>query len=203
MKLSQLLAVVGATVLLGALVSSAAARNFSVSSQTFAALWRRVDLSGTLSGTPVECELLLAGTLHTRTSTKTVNSLIGYITAATILRCARGSATIIQSSLPWHRRYRNFTGTLPNILTTSETVTGVEWNVREPGGATCRVRRDTSSTIVAYTVTGGAVTRSDLSGTSSCTETFVGLLFNGSLSGGETNIRTSPTNGVQITVTLI
>jgi len=93
MKLSKLpLAVVGAIVLLGALVSSAGARSLSVSAQTSTALWARMDFSGPF-GT-VECEIRLSGSFHGRTSAKAVNSLSGYITEARILRCTRGGATI-------------------------------------------------------------------------------------------------------------
>src|SRR5215207_6732433 len=103
MKLSKLLlSVVGTTVLLGALVSSASARNFSISSQTNSALWARLDVRGPF-GT-IECAVLLAGSFHSRTQTKSIGTLIGYITAGTVQRCPRGGGTINQASLPWHRR---------------------------------------------------------------------------------------------------
>jgi len=195
MKFSKLLlAVVSAAVLLGAFVSSAAARNFSASEQRNTALWTRMNFSGGF-GT-VECEVKLSGSLHTRTATKTVNSLIGYITEGTVLRCARGSATINQASFPWHRRYRSFTGTLPNITSQSETVTGAEWTVREPTfGITCTVPRATSSTIGTYTVSGGTITRADVSGESPCGS------FTGRLEGSTTNVTNGA--GARITVTLI
>jgi hypothetical protein len=195
MKFSKLLlAVVGAAVLLGAFVSSASARNLSISSQTNTALWRRMDFGGGF-GT-VECEVKLSGSFHTRTIAKTVGLLVGYITEGTILRCARGSATINQASLPWHRRYRNFTGTLPNITGQSETVTGAEFTIREPTfGITCTVSRTNSSTIGTYAVSSGTITRAEVSGTSRCGE------FEGTLRGGETNVTNGA--GARITITLI
>jgi hypothetical protein len=200
MKLSKLLlAVVAAAVLLGAFVSSASARNFSTSEQRNTALWRVMNFIGGF-GT-VECEVKLSGSLHTRTASKTVNSLIGYVTEGTVLRCARGGATINQASFPWHRRYRSFTGTLPNITGQSETVTGAEWTIQEPAfEVTCTVRRETSSTIGTYSVSSGTITRAEVSGESPCLDAF---RFNhpGRLAGSETNVTNGA--GARITVRLI
>jgi hypothetical protein len=194
MKFSKLLLiVVGAAVLLGALVSSASARNLSVSSQTNTVLWRRMDFGGGF-GT-VECEVKVSGSFHSRSIAKVV-TLVGYITEGTILRCARGGATVNQASLPWHRRYRSFAGTLPNITGASETITGVEFTIREPTfGITCTVARATSSTIGTATVSSGTITRADVSGTSRCGS------FEGTLSGSETNATNGA--GARVTLTLI
>jgi len=146
----------------------------------------------------VECEVLIAGSLHTRTLTKTVNSLIGYISEATILRCARGSATIRWESLPWHRRYRCFEGTLPFIHGVCETITGAEWRLREPTfGITCIVRREASALIGTFTVGAGIVTAAALSGTSNCSE------FNATISGSERNVLEFLPGGGWITISLI
>ena len=195
MKFSKLLlAVVGASVLLGALVSSASARNLSNSSTGNRATWTRMDFNGGF-GT-VECEVVLKGSFHTRTSAKNTSTLLGYITEANVNRCARGSATVNRGSLPWHRRYRGFTGTLPNITTLSETVTGSEFTIREPTfGITCTVRRETSSTIGTYTLSSGTVTRADVSGSSPCGS------FTGTLSGSTTAVDNG--SGTRLTVTLI
>ena len=193
MKFSKLLlAVVGATVLLGALVSSASARNFSVSSQTNTALFTRLDFIGGFD--TVECEVKISGSFHSRTQVKSVGTLVGYITEATVLRCARGSATINQASLPWHRRYAGFAGTLPRITGQTENVSGAEWTIREPVfGITCTVRNATSTG--TYTVSSGTVTAAAVSGTSRCGE------FSGSLRGSTTNVTNG--SGARITVTLI
>jgi len=195
MKLKLLLAVLGAAVLLGAFVSSASARNLSLSSQTSTILWRSWEFSGGW-GTQ-ECDVKLSGSFHTRAISKSVGSLIGYVTEGSVLRCSIGSMTINQASLPWHRRYSGYAGTLPNVTGIAETFTGVEFTFRESiFGFTCTVRRETSSTIGTYGVgAGGTITRADVSGTSPCGS------FTGSLSGTETNV----TNGssARITVTLI
>jgi len=194
MKLGKLLLVaVSAAVLMGALlVSTASARNRSISSQTWTSLWRRMDFAGG-PGT-IECEVKLSGSFHSRTITKTVNSLIGYITEGTVLRCIRGSMTINQASLPWHLRYRAFGGTLPNITSYSDTLTGAELRLREPlFGATCTVSNATWVRILVLSAS--VVSRTSQSGTNSCS----GLTV--TLSGEETNI----TNGAgsRLTVTLI
>jgi len=196
MKFSKLiLAIVGATVLLGALVSSASARNFSVSENRNTALWTNMEFAGGIGG-PVRCEVRLSGSFHSRTSTKTPNTLLGYITEGTVLRCERGTATIRQESLPWHRRFRNFDGALPNITSQSENVVGAEWTVREPFGITCTVRRESSSTIGTYRVGAGrAISEASVSGESRCGE------FIGRLSGTTTNVTNGA--GARITVTLI
>jgi len=202
MKISKLiLAVVSAAVLLGALTSAASAGRLSNSSQTGITLWRTLNFTGPF-GT-VECEVLLAGTYHSRTITKTAGSLIGYITAGTILGCRRGSATINQASFPWHRRYRSFSGTLPNITSIEETISGAEWTIREPTfGATCTVRAANGTSIGTYTrEAGGAITRAAASSTANRCEG--ALNAEGTLSGSETNVATALTGGSRITVTLI
>jgi hypothetical protein len=195
MKLSKLLlAVVGATVLLGALVVSASAGRLEDSSVNNRVVWSRVIFRGGIGNS--ECEARVEGRFHTRSITKTAGSLVGYITAATIIRCARGGGTVNQASLPWHRRYRAFSGTLPRIATVEETITGAEWRVREPTfGITCTVRAAESSTIFTAVLSSGTVTSVSVSGSSNCE----GL--EGSLEGATTNADNGA--GARITITLI
>jgi hypothetical protein len=195
MKLSKLLlATMSATVLLGALVSSASARIFSISSQTYRATWARMEFSGGF-GT-IECEVVLRGSFHSRTFAKVTNSLLGYITEGRVNRCTGWGVTINTGSLPWHRRYRSFVGALPNITGIAETITGAEWTMREPVfGITCTVRREASSTIATHAITRGVLTRADVTGTSDCSGITV------TLSGGTTAVDNG--TGTRITLTLI
>jgi hypothetical protein len=195
MKLSKLLlAVVGATVLLVALVASASAGRLEDSSTDNRATWVHLIFRGGFGN--IDCEVRVEARFHTRSITKTVNSLVGYITAASILRCASGGATVNQASLPWHRRYRAFSGTLPRITNVEETVTGAEWNIREPTfGVTCTVPRATSSTIGAALLSAGTVTGVAAGGTNRCGS------FEGSLEGTATNVDNRA--GARITITLI
>ena len=187
-----LLSVLGATVLLGALVSSASARNFSISSQTNAVLWTRWNFIGGFD--TVECEVEISGSFHSRTQVKSLGTLIGYITEGTVLRCARGSMTINQGSLPWHRRYFSFAGTLPRITGQSEVISGGEWTIREPVfGITCTVRNATVTR--TYTISSGTVTGATESGGNRCGE------FAGTVSGVTTTVTSG--SGARLTVTLI
>jgi len=194
MKLSKpLLAVVGATVLLGALVTSASAARLENSSQTNKYTWRRVNFRGGF-GT-VECEVTLAGSFHSRTFTKTVQ-LIGYFTEAGVINCPRGGMTVNRASLPWHREYKSFTGTLPNITSIEETSTGEEWTIREPTfGVTCTIRREQSSTIYTHALTSGVVTSVSVSGTSQCGS------FTAVLEGAATIVENG--SGARLTIRLI
>jgi len=153
-----------------------------------------LNFAGGIGGT-MECEVLFAGSLHSRTLAKVVGSLIGYMTTATVLRCARAGMTIRQESLPWHRRYAGFAGTLPNITSTSETVTGAEWIVREPGGITCNVTNATYT--LTHAITSGVITSTSVSDRARCS-----TFFEGTFSGTETNVA-ERLGGARITVTLI
>jgi len=139
MKLSKLLlATAGATVLLGALVSSAAARNFSVSNQNISAMWSSVILRGPFGGS-TDCHLTLEGSLHSRTIAKVAGSLIGHITKAILGRCEAGTATIHSATLPWSVRYSGFEGALPNIRSIIVHVIDAGFSVRTTEGVTCNV----------------------------------------------------------------
>ncbi len=199
MKLSKLLlGLVGASVLLAALVSSASARSVSTSSQTLRATFREVRFSGGF-GTTV-CAVTLEGSLHTRTIAKTAGALIGYITAANLGACTTGSATILRETLPWHVRYRSFTGTLPAISSIVTDVVGASFQIREPVfGVTC-LARTTAETPARGTYTreaGGALTTATIGGES---PTSCGV--NGSFTGTSSAL-TVLNSASRITVTLI
>jgi len=133
-----LLAAAGTTVLLGALVSSASARNLSISNQSVSAMWSSVRFTGPFGGA-ADCHLTLEGSLHSRTSAKVIGSLVGYITRAILGRCEAGTATILQESLPWHDRYSGFLGTLPNITSLILHAVGMSFRIRTPEGVICHV----------------------------------------------------------------
>ncbi len=139
MKLYKLLlAVVGASVLFGALATSASATRLSSSNQRLRATFASAEFGG-LFGT-TRCALTLEGTLHTRTIAKTAGLLIGYITAARLGACSAGTATLLTETLPWHTQYASFTGALPEISAVTTNVVGSAFRVRETGGITCLVR---------------------------------------------------------------
>jgi hypothetical protein len=139
MKIRKLLlATAGATVLLGALASSASAGRLEISTQAIRSQWRSLQFNAPF-GT-FTCQVTLEGTLHSRSMVKTIGSLIGYITRARFGPCTTGSATILTETLPWHVRYSGFTGILPEINSLIVHVIGYAFRIREPGGLTCLAR---------------------------------------------------------------
>jgi len=194
MKQFRLLwAAAGATVLLGALVASASAGRLSMSANTVRATWTRLSFSGGF-GT-IECEVVIEGSVHSRTINKWAGALYGYVTAANVPRCARGGVTILRETLPWHATYSAFTGTLPNITGIETNVNGVSFSVREPSfGITCLARGTVAAFYNRETTTGTSVSIS-ASGTLLCGS------FNGTISG--TSSALEAREATRITVTLI
>ncbi|HEV7774720.1 MAG TPA: hypothetical protein VGO48_15675 [Conexibacter sp.] len=198
MKLNRLLfAAVGAAVLLGALVSSASAGRLSHSSLTLDATYARMDIRGGL-GT-VECEVITNETLHTRAITKTRLLLMGYITAANVNRCARGGATFLRETLPWHVRYDSFTGTLPNITGLAKRVIGVSERITEPVFRISCLFRTTPETpfIQTTNLTGGTITTLVVGGSIACNPGSILV----SMSGSTNNVVDA--GGARVTITLI
>jgi len=188
-------AAVGASVLLGALVTSASAGRISISSQRFRAGWSALNYSGGF-GT-IECEVSVEGSFHSRSITKTAGSLVGYITTATVNRCARGGATVLRETLPWHVQYESFSGTLPNITSINTRAIGISFMIREPTfGVTCLARTSaTNPATGAFNLSAGVVTLVGAGGTFPCGS------FSGSYSGNSSSVGTP--EGTRITVTLI
>jgi hypothetical protein len=137
-RVKLLLAATGTTVLLGALVSSASARNFSISNQDISAMWSEVSFEGAFGGRS-GCHLTLEGSMHSRTSAKVAGSLVGYITRAILGRCEVGTGTILQERLPWHLRYSGFQGALPNITSSIVHIIGASFSIRTPEAVICHI----------------------------------------------------------------
>jgi len=93
-------------------VSTATARNLSVSNQNFR--WTFSDLEETAGELRNDCHVTLEGSLHSRTIRKVQGTLIGYITSVKTGQCNLGT-TILTETLPWHVSYLGFSGTLPEI----------------------------------------------------------------------------------------
>ena len=165
MKLFRVLAsTLVAIIILSALVGTSAAGRLSFSSQTFRAGFVSWKFNGGFGTT--DCALTLEGSLHSRTIAKVAGSLIGYITRAGIGICIGGSATILTASLPWHVRYRSFTGTLPNISAVLVNMFGVTFQIREPTfGITCLASGGTMN-MTYNREAGGNLTTAVLGGTS-------------------------------------
>lgn len=178
--LNLLLAVAGATIILGALVSTASAGRLSSSSQTFRAAFSRLDFSGGFGTT--ECAVTIEGSLHARSIVKTEGSLIGVITRVTIGTCPRGSATVLIETLPWSIRYSSFEGTLPSISSINTDVVGAGFRIREPlfgvlclatteegEPATVRFNRETRGVLTSARIGGTTDTNCNIAGTFNAT----------------------------------
>src|SRR5215207_6699629 len=162
-----LLALVGATVMLSALVAGASANRLSSTSRNIRATWASMEFIEPLNST-VRCPVTLEGSLHSGIITKTPGALIGHISRGTVATssCSGGTASILQANLPWHVRYSGFAGTLPNITVMRTTVIGASFRVAGPFG-TCLF---TSSAAQPTTgdfnraVVGGALTSVNVGG---------------------------------------
>jgi hypothetical protein len=119
-----------ATLALGALVETATATRLAASNQLARLTWTGLTFSGGSSFGEGRCPLTLEGTFHSRTIVKNTESLIGFITSATVgSPCTGGTASILQASLPWHVWYDGFSGTLPRITEIRLRMLGVAFKV--------------------------------------------------------------------------
>src|SRR5215218_2217608 len=168
-----------AGILLGAVVGSASARTFSTYGQTLRTVFflflrereagERLQITGGF-GT-YACALTLEGSLHARTISKVVSSLVGYINRADMAQCSSGGlieSRVLREGLPWHVRYRSFTGTLPSIGNLAVSIIGFAMQIREgPFGLRC-LGSSTAEQPLGMTYTregGGALTAATASGT--------------------------------------
>lgn len=117
-------ALISAFVLAGA-TGSAAARNFTISNQSFRVTWASLEFE---ASSTIRCAVTFEGSFHSRTIAKVERSLIGSISRAVIQeeRCTNGGVVAFNgveryngatppNTLPWHLTYESFTGTLPAI----------------------------------------------------------------------------------------
>jgi hypothetical protein len=193
-----LLASIGATLLMGALVGGASARNFSTSSQTFRAGFAFVIAEGAFGN--ITCQTTLEGSLHGRTIAKSVGSLIGYITRADLGPCAEGRATILRETLPWHLRYSGFGGALPAIHTIRTSIVGYSYRIQEPF-AGCLMRSTVESPVALSferNTAGGWIEVATVGGS---IPTSCGI--NGSLNSLATRVAVLGTSNTRLTITLI
>ena len=148
------LALVAATLMLVA-VSNASANRLSMSSRTFRITWASLEFENNINSNTVRCPVTLEGSYHSATFTKTTGALIGYITRASLNGpgCTGGRATVLTESLPWHLRYKSFSGTLPSISGIEEDVIGESFQI-ETGGVTCS---ETSEVIHPWRIIRGII----------------------------------------------
>lgn len=135
-----------ASLLLASTVSNASARNLSTSNQGIRATWASLTLASP-SGPTVSCPVTLEGSYHTRTIAKVARTLIGSITRATNNQAACTGGTLVlfngidrygpitpSNTLPWHRAYVGFIGTLPNITGIIQSLARFRIGMRDAAG---------------------------------------------------------------------
>lgn len=133
-----LLATLGAMAMLGMLAGAASARSFSSSTQTFRVTWHEFEISDESGAVSAICPLTLEGSFHARTYAKVAGALVGYINRAGLASTCPFEFRLLTETLPWHVRYRLFSGVLPNIATVAWSVVGFAIRLREPTfGTTC------------------------------------------------------------------
>jgi len=105
-----------ATMLLASALSTASARNLSISVVDWRVNWSRLEFSSSI--VTVRCQVSLEGSFHSRVIPKTQRLLIGSITRISVFeeRCTGGRVRP-EKPPPWHLTYEGFTGRLPNIET--------------------------------------------------------------------------------------
>lgn len=124
-----LLAGLAAAVVLCAGVGSASANRLSISERALRFTWAEMTVKAyqTYEGpeepfVDVTCPVTMEGSFHSSTLLKVVQSLVGYITRATVgtASCTEryretGTFTFLTETLPWHVKYASFAGTLPRV----------------------------------------------------------------------------------------
>src|SRR5205085_6891588 len=122
----------------------------------------------------IECEVILNGTGHSNTIVKSPNTLIGFITAANVSRCARAGMTVLRETLPWHRQYDSFLNPLPTITQVRTRVIGFAIRIQEPVfGISCLMASSTTEPMFhtyGRNTTTGAITNAVISGAIRCRE---------------------------------
>lgn len=102
-----------AALVLFACVISASASRLAFSNQNFRQTFPSLEFE--VGAALISCTATIEGSFHSRTIAKVLESLIGYVSRATIGTCIGGSARFLPERLPWHIRYNGFSGTLPSI----------------------------------------------------------------------------------------
>jgi hypothetical protein len=142
----------GATMLMALALSTASARNLSISNQNIRATFNNLEfIAGEF--TPVTCRVTLEGSLHSRTIPKTPELLLGYITRVITGQCSE-PVTVLTATLPWHVRYVGFSGRLPDITLLLIRLRRPSFNVEGGFGFRCLSEADLNGRFIRNTTTG-------------------------------------------------
>jgi hypothetical protein len=125
-----LLTALAATAVLGALVATASANRIALvnnSPTAFRTTWSALEFIGAGGIVRIRCPVTIEGSFHSRTISKVLEALVGYVTRAAISTCTGGTTILLTARLPWHIRYNGFAGTLPAITSISLRLVGAEF----------------------------------------------------------------------------
>src|SRR6185503_5240245 len=164
-----------AALTLGGAVATASAGRFSISNQTFRAVWTRMTFG--ISSFNMSCPITLEGTFHYRSILKVLRRLIGYVTRAAVghsCRTSIGTAAeawawngverilneiTTTSVLPLHVTYEGFGGVLPTISRINFLLTGFKLTIAAPlSGCLATYGGPSSNTLGEASVSSGTVT---------------------------------------------
>jgi hypothetical protein len=140
-----MLAGLTAAFLLSLAVGAASASRLRVSEQKSRIVWQPLTFNA--GGLAIRCNVTLEGTFHSATISKVERALVGFINAGTVQNetCTGGHATINKETLPWHRQYGGFTGTLPAIEKAVELLVGASYKVQPNFFLACKSKTTATS----------------------------------------------------------
>ena len=142
----------GATLLMALAISTASARNLSISNQNIRITFNNLEL-GVEEVSTTTCHITLEGSFHSRTLSKTPDTLVGFLTRVTTGNC-NAAVTVLTATLPWHIRYAGFSGRLPAIASILARGIGAAFGI-EPGlGINCLFRSNVNFSALRNTATG-------------------------------------------------
>jgi hypothetical protein len=171
-----IIAALTAALLLAVAVGTASARRLEISNQNLRIVWASLEFIAEGVATPVRCPVTIEGSFHSRTISKVSGQLIGYITAVEVVstQCTSGRARANRETLPWHIRFLEFRGALPNITEITQQLVNASFNIeisafpglscryttsaREPGIGTAR--RETTGQITGLVASGSIASSS-------------------------------------------
>jgi len=140
-----------ASALLALGVSTATARNLSLSNQNLRVTFNNLEFESPGAFTAT-CRVTLEGSFHNRTSAKVAGSLIGFLTRVVTGQCNPPEVTVLTETLPWHVRYQGFSGRLPDISLVLAKVFGASWRA-----GPCLTRADIDFGAARDRVTGALI----------------------------------------------
>lgn len=140
-------------------VTTASANRLSNNVTRRRLVWTPVTGSST-SGTVIRCNVTMEEVFHSATIAKVRGALIGLVTGATFNACVGTNITVLAATLPWHVRYRGFTGTLPRLTGFQDAVIGLSVRLQPTGSIACLARSTVENPWVRTTIVeaGGRVT---------------------------------------------